>query len=188
MENRKTSDGLSIVGRIDINTYNSEELKRSHENWDELSKKEKLSHTRTVEPVETQTSYNVTTDSLHEYFVDNLDAGNTNPEANVSVEWVAIGNSGDGTISTADSDLNNRTYEETVTDIADNGKELLASTFIDSTEANAGGPFDEIGLFSADPDTSGAEVFMINHASFADVTKDNTKTVTFDVTLQFSDV
>jgi len=78
-------------------------------------------------------------------------------------------------------------YAEPVTDVADNGKSLLASTFIDSTEAN-GNTLDELGLFSGDPaSSSNPEVFLMNHATFSPVTKDNSKTVTFDVTLQFAD-
>jgi len=43
-------------------------------------------------------------------------------------------------------------------------------------------------MFSGDPSNlTDADVFLINHATFPTVTKDNSKTVTFDVTLQFSD-
>jgi hypothetical protein len=143
---------------------------------------------RDVEPEYEDTVYNVTTDALHEYFVDNLDPANTSAEANIDVSWLGLGTNGGGGTTTADADLNNRTYEETVTDVADNGKDLLASTFLDSTEGN-GNDFDELGLFSGDPaNTGNADVFLINHATFNAVTKDNTKTVTFDVTLTFSDV
>jgi hypothetical protein len=128
------------------------------------------------------------TDSLHEYFVDNLDPDNTNTEANVSAGFLGLGTDAGSGTATSDTDLNNRTFEEPVTDVADNGKELLASTFLDSTEGN-GNDFDELGLFSGDPaNLENAEVFLINHATFAAVTKDSTKTVTFDVTLSFSDV
>jgi len=86
-----------------------------------------------------------------------------------------------------DTDLNTRVFEKSVTDHADNGTELLASTFISSTEAN-GNTLNEIGLFTGDPNNlSSSDVFMINHATFSDVVKDDERTITFDVTLTFSD-
>ena len=189
MEARNANSGLRLQGRIDRQTHNVSDLRdATDEEYDSLNRKEKLQLAREVEPVETDTVYNVTTDSLHEYFVDNLDPDNTDPEANVSVSWLGLGTNGGGGTATTDTDLNSRTYEETVTDVADNGKELLASTFLDSTEGN-GNDFDELGLFTGDPaNLTNEEVFLINHATFAAVTKDNSKTVTFDVTLTFSDV
>lgn len=187
MDNRTTQSGLSIEGRIDKKVHDVDQLREEHDDWDEMSKEEKLSAIRDVEPIEETTTYNVTTVALHEYFVDNLDSQNTSTEANVDLSYVGLGNDASSGTATTDTDLNNRVYEETITDIADNGNELLASTFVDSTEAN-GNTLDEIGLFTGDPaNLANAEVFMINHSTFADVTKDNSKTVTFDVTLTFSD-
>jgi hypothetical protein len=164
------------------------DLRAQTDDYDSLSKDEKMELARSVEPDYEDTAYNVTTDSLHQYFVDNLDRGNTSSQANVNAEWLGLGINGGGGTSTSDDDLNARTYEETITDVGDNGKDLIASTFLDSTEGN-GNTFDEIGLFSGDPANLGqSDVFLLNHATFAGVTKDNTKTVTFDVTLTFSDV
>lgn len=189
MEARNTNSGFTMQGRIERKTHDVTDLKAAADgNWDDLSQKEKLDVTRDVEPVDEDTVYNVTTDSLHQYFVDNLDPDNTAVEADISVGWLGLGTNGGGGTTTADTDLNTRAYEEPVTDVADNGKDLLASTFLDSTEGN-GNTFDELGLFTGDPaNLANADVFLMNHASFAAVTKDNTKTVTFDVTLTFSDV
>jgi len=189
MQARNTNDGgFRLEGRIDRKTHDVSDLKDAYPDWDEMSSKERLEATRRVEPVSTDTVYNVTTDALHEYFVNNLNPNDVSAQANVEVAWLGLGTNGGAGTTTADTDLNTRTYEETVTDVADNGKELLASTFIDSTEGN-GNDFDELGLFSGDPaNLTNAEVFLINHATFATVTKDNTKTATFDVTLTFSDV
>jgi hypothetical protein len=163
-------------------------LKTAFPQWEKLSKEEKLEASRKVQPVTEDTVYNVTTNALHEYFVDNLDPDNTSPEANISVSFLALGTDASSGTAETDTDLNSREYEEPVTDVADNGAELLASTFLDSTEGN-GEEFDELGLFSGDPaNLANTEVFLINHATFAAVTKDSTKTVTFDVTLTFSDV
>ena len=189
MQARNTDSKLRLQGRIDRKTHDVADLQEAADgDYEDLTKEEKLELTREVDPVDEDTVYNVTTDALHEYFVDNLDPDNTNPEANVSVGWLGLGTNGGGGTTTADTDLNTRTYEETVTDVADNGKDLLASTFLDSTEGN-GNSFDELGLFTDDPaNLANDEVFLMNHATFASVTKDNTKTVTFDVTLTFSDV
>jgi len=188
MDGRNTNSGLRLTGRIERKTHSVDELRDAYPQWDTLSKEEKATAARSVEPTDTETVYNVTTDSLHQYFVDNLDPDNTNPEANISVSHLGLGTNGGAGTSTADTDLNSRTYNESVTDVADNGKDLLASTFLDSTEGN-GNDFDELGLFSGDPaNLSDPDVFLMNHATFAVVTKDNTKTVTFDVTLSFADV
>lgn len=194
MEARNTNSGLQLRGRIDTKVHNSADLREATENYDSLSKREKMKLTRKVEPEYEDTVYNVTTDLFHEYFVDNLDPDNNDSESDVTVSWLGLGTNGGAGTDSSDIDLNTRTYEETVTDVADNGKDLLASTFLDSTEGN-GNDFDEIGLFSGDPanaydpsDSSGdRDTFLINHATFNTVTKDDTKTVTFDVTLTFSD-
>jgi hypothetical protein len=188
MQSRTTDNSLRLSGRIDTTVHNEADLRARTDDYDSLSKEQKMELARDVEPQYEDTVYNVTTDALHEYFVDNLDPGNSSASANVSAAWLGLGVNGGAGTSTSDTDLNSRTYEETVTDVADNGKDLLASTFIDSTEGN-NNDFDELGLFSGDPTTlSNNDVFMLNHAQFATVEKDNTKTVTFDVTLTFSDV
>lgn len=188
MDSRTTSSNTSLTGRIERQTHNAEELRDAADSeWESLSKEEKLSVVRDVPPVESDTVYNVTTEELHKYFVRNLDPQNTAPEANVELAWLGLGTDGASGTSVSDTDLNNRTYEEDVTDVAEDGARILASTFIDSNEAN-GEDFDEVGLFSGDPNNlSDDEVFLVNHATFATVTKDNTKTVTFDVSLTFSD-
>jgi len=186
MKSRNTSNSPYFEGRIDQKIYNTEVLRSAFDDWDEKTKEEKLKLTRDIEPERMETSYNVTTDRLHQYFVDNLDPDNSNTVANLSVSHLALGTD-DTTPVTSNTDLNNRKYEEVVTDVADNGKNLLASTFLDSTEGN-GNDFNEIGLYTGDPaNLTDNNVFMINHSTFAPVTKDNSKTVTFDVTLSFSD-
>ena len=208
MEHRNSQSTFGVTGRIDKKVFNTDDIENAVADFASLSKFEKLLVTRPsaaidyseltpeqvtyanvdVEPVDTETIHNVTVTRFHEYFVDNLDPAQTGAKDNVNAAWMALGDDAASGTAETDSDLNNRVYSETVTDHADNGAELLASTFVDSTEAN-GYTVNEIGLFSGDPANLGnAEVFMLNHATFADVTKDNSKTVTFDVTLTFSDV
>lgn len=188
MDNRNTKSGFTLTGRIDTQVHSKSDLRDSTEDYDSLNDKEKMELARSVEPEYEDTVYNVTTDRLHEYFVDNLDSSQTSSKDNLNAAWLGLGTNGGAGTGTSDTDLNTRTYEETVTDIADNGKELLASTFLDSTEGN-GNTFDELGLFTGDPaNLANNDVFLMNHATFASVDKDNTKTVTFDVTLTFSDI
>lgn len=188
MDSRNTTSGFTIEGRIDKQVHDVADLRAEVDDYDSLSESEKLQLARSVEAESEETVYNVTTDQLHQYFVDNLDRGNTSAEANIDAAWLGLGTNGGGGTATSDTDLNSRQYEETITDVADNGKELLCSTFVDSTEGN-GNTFDELGLFTGDPaNLANADVFLMNHATFNAVTKDNTRTVTFDVTLTFSDV
>jgi len=186
MNARNTTSGFGIEGRIDQRTHKTEDLREAYPDWDSMDEGERLEASRTVEPIEEETFYNVTTDRLHEYFVDNLDPGQTGAKSDVTTAWLQLGTD-NTTPTTSDTSLTAPTYEETVTDVADNGKELLASTFLDSTEGNSN-TFVELGLWSGDPaNSSNSEVFLMNHATFSGVTKDNSKTVTFDVTLSFSD-
>lgn len=187
MEQRNTHSGFTITGRIDMRVHDVSTLRESVDDWDSLSKEEKLDATRVVNADYEDTVYNVTTDELHEYFVGNLDPSQTAAENNVSVSHLALGTDGSSGTSTSDTDLNNRVYNEAVTDIIDNSKELLTSTFLDSSEAN-GNVLDELGLYTGDPaNLANADVFMMNHSAFSSITKDNSKTVTFDVTLTFGD-
>lgn len=188
METRDTNSGLTLTGRIDTRVHRVNDLREAIDDYDSLSDEEKMNLARSVQPTYTDTVYNVTTDRFHQYFVDNLDPDQSASKDNITAAWLGLGTDGTTAVSTSDTDLTTRTYEEMVTDHADNGKDLLTSTFLDSTEGN-GNDFDEIGLFSGDPANLGnADVFLLNHATFNTVTKDSTKTVTFDVTLTFSDV
>jgi len=188
MDLRNNNDSLRLTGRIDKQTHDVSDLQAQYSDWDSMSKKQKLQASREVEPSSEETVYNVTTDRLHEYFVDNLDRGQTDSAANVNPAWLGLGTNASAGTATSDTDLNTRTFEESVTDHSDNGKELLTSTFVASSDGN-GNTFNELGLFSGNPaNLSNDDTFLMNHATFSDVTKDNTKTVTFDVTLTFSDV
>lgn len=188
MHKRNTNSKMRLQGRIERKTHDVSTLREAYPEWDEKTEKEKYEAAQNVEPEDFDVSFNVTTDRLHQYFVDNLNPADESGQANLDASWVGLGTDASSGTATTDTDLNTRTYEETTTDSADNGKDLLVSAFLDSGEGN-GNDFDEIGLFTGDPANLGdSDTFLINHATFADVTKDNTKTVTFDVTLTFSDV
>ena len=169
-----TTDTISITGRIDTKAYSAETLP---DNWDELSDKDKLKATRELEPVEEHTDYNTTVFGMHEYFAINLDPTQTLEE---DVTHLAIGDDDTAPSETNDT-LNNEVFRKEVTDYSQTDNELLASTFIESDEAN-GETFREVGLF-AGPDTADR---MWNHSTIASIEKDNTRTITIDVTLTFT--
>lgn len=165
---------MQITGRVDTKEYSSDQLPND---WDELSDDKKLAHLRSQEPVESHRDYNTTVSGMHEYFAINLDSTQTLDE---DTSHLAVGDDGT-TPSSTDSSLTNEIFRKTVTDHSQVDNELVASTFIDSSEAN-GNTFREIGLF-AGPDATDR---MWNHSTIASITKDNTRTITIDVTLSFS--
>lgn len=178
-------DRLTLTGRIKRQTYSTGRLLEQFNNWDELSEQEKYNKLQTVTADDVETVYNVTTNNFHEYLVDNLDPGQTK---SLNATWVALGTDSSTGTSSDDTSLNNEVFTKKITDHSDNGNVLLASTFVSSSEAN-GSTLNEIGLYTGDPENSDTDddIFLINHATFSDVRKDSDNTITFDVTLTFSD-
>lgn len=180
-------NGLSISGRIDRKTYPTAILQERFPNWGDMTDKQKLNAVRGVKPDNSETVHNVTTARFHEYLVDNLHPYKTGPETNLTIDWMALGTGAAQGTSIDDADLNERVLAKEITDQSDNGTQFLTSTFISSTEAN-NNTVNEIGLFTGDPkNISDNTVFLVNHARFNDVVKDDEHTITFDVTLTFSD-
>ena len=182
------NSGIGVEGIVTANLYDTDTLRKEYSNWDKMSRSEKYNATKNIDPVETDTVYNVTTVAMHEYFVDNLNPNNINDEANVSAKWVALGTGGSSPDDNTQADLNNRQYSEEADSIADNNDELIVSAFLEAGIGN-GNDFNEIGIFTGDPDNlSNADVFKLNHATFSAISKDSTQTLTFDVSLIFQDV
>ena len=175
-----TTDTISVTGRIDTKAYSAETLP---DNWDELSDKEKLEATRDLEPDEEYTDYNTTVFGMHEYFAINLDATQTLEE---DVTHLAVGDDNTAPATTNDT-LNNEVFRKSVTDHAQTDNALLASTFIDSDEANDE-TLREVGLFAGGAEPGDAEFpdRMWNHSTIAAIEKDDTRTITIDVTLTFT--
>lgn len=205
MEHTNTHSGIDVTNRIEKQVHDVDDITNVVPDWDSLTKYQKSLVTRRpenidfstveigdmeyaeamVDPVDEEVIGNVTCVGMHEYFVRNFDPSHTAAEDNVTASHLALGTDGTTTPSASDTDLNTRVYSETVTDHADNGTDLLTSTFIDSTEAN-GNDLGELGLFTGDPaNISNADVFLLNHSTFNTISKDNSKTITFDVTLSF---
>ena len=171
---------LTITGRVDTKAYSAETLPS---NWHKLSDEEKLAATRDLEPDEEYTDYNTTVFGMHEYFAINLDATQTLEE---DVTHLAVGDDDTAPATTNDT-LNNEVFRKTVTDQTQTDNELLASTFIDSTEAN-GETLREVGLFAGGLEPGDADFpdRMWNHSTIAAIEKDDTRTITIDVTLTFT--
>lgn len=171
---------LQITGRIDTKAYSTDSLPN---NWDEMSDKEKLETTRNIEPDESHTDYNKTVNGMHEYFAINLDGSSSIDE---DVTHLAVGDDST-TPQTSDTTLTNEVFRKTVTDYSQTDNELLASTFIESSEAN-GNTIREVGLFAGGlaPGDTGYPDRMWNHSVIADIVKDDTRTITIDVTLTFT--
>lgn len=197
------TETIKIEGRIDARLHDPETLRKEIPEWNDLDDREKHLATTDYENLQERSAvddlddqelalaqldleatdefvvFNTTCVGLHEVLVDNLDPTQNSDE---EATYLALGDDAASGTDSGDETLNNEVFRKAVTDHADQGTTLLASTFVDSTEAN-GYTLDELGLFTSD--TGGTNV-LLNHSTFPDVTKDNTKTVTFDVTLSFS--
>jgi len=164
---------LTITGRIDAQAYDNEQLP---DNWSEMSDEEKMAYTDDLDPVDEVTDFNTTVRGMHEYFAINLDRNQTLEE---DLEFLAIGND-DTAPQVSNSTLNNRVFEKQITTVTQNSNEVVASTFIDTNEAN-NNTFREVGLF-AGPNASDR---MWNHSAIANIEKDVNRTITIDITLTF---
>lgn len=170
-----TQSNLQIQGRIDTKSYKDSQLP---DNWDTLSDSEKMDAVSKLDPDTTRTDYNTTVEGMHIYFARNL---NPNDSIDESVTHLAIGNDDSVTPTASDSSLNNEVFRKGVTQYNQTGNSLEASTFIDTNEAN-GNTFKEIGLF-AGPNLGDR---LWNHSIIASIVKDNSRTITLDVTLTFT--
>lgn len=188
MDESIASDSLSVRGQVSKRVYDLSEVRDTVDNYDELSREKRIDVLRGTEPVEEETVDNVTVDRFHEYFVDNLNRNNTSSVANLEPTHIAVGGNGSAGISESDTQLNTRLYNEEIDTYNDIGKTLVSTILMSSSEGN-GNTYNEIGIFTGDPANVGSDptVFMLNHTTFSDFTKDNTKSITFDVSLTFGD-
>ena len=173
-----TKDTIAATGRIDTKTYDVSPP-------EELSEEAKLEWLRDHDPVDENIDYNTTLFGMHEYFAINLDP---TQELEEDITHLAVGDD-DTAPDSENEELNNEVFRKGVTDYSQNGNTILASTFIASDEAN-GNTFREVGLFAGGAEPGDAEYpeRMWNHSTIADIAKDDTRTITIDVTLEFSAV
>lgn len=171
------SDSMTISGCIEASAYSVERLPDS---WDSLSDSEKLSYLSDEEPDERIVEENVTTIGMHEYFAENL-----NPDTgslNLAADYLALGDD-DTTPSSSNTSLNNEFFRKQTSSGNATSNSLQVDTLVGKSQAN-GSTIREVGLFT---DTSGgANERMLNHAVIADIVKDNTREITFQITLTFN--
>lgn len=167
------SDVIGVSGTIDIAIY-PDVLPSS------LTEYEQLQLVRHMEPLRSYRTENVTCVGMHEYFVDNLD-----PEQTTSLDALALAVGDDDSTepTTTNTSLNNEVDRFGYTESVDEGTELRISTLISEGSLN-NQPVREVGLVS--DATSGGTLF--NHSIIPELVKDNTETMTIDVTLSFEAV
>lgn len=173
---------IGCSGEIITRVYEQDEIEREFgDEWNHLSDEQRLEKLTAIEPTEEQITTNVTTDVLHQYFVDELDETQT-PTTDITASYLGLGR--DDSVSPTESStaLNDEITRVGVTTVTDNQTSILTETFVGSSTAN-GETIVELGLFN---DVSGSD--MLNHTLITPVVKDSSKTLTFNVILQFSTV
>lgn len=165
-----------IEDNVHFQVHHIDDLRREFPGWDSYSKRKKMELARTVEPVQTESSHNVTCVGFHEYIIDNID---TNQSVDEAATHLAVGTDDTTDPVTANTDLNNEASRFSVTDTFDNGSSLDVSTFLDTSEAN-GNTLKEVGLVNQ---SSSSGDILFNHSLISDIVKTSEKTTTIDVTL-----
>lgn len=185
-------DKTQIEGRIEISVYGADEFEGLSEREqsllslnpdrfsiddidEDLTGFEEYLLSERPATVQEEFTFNTTTIGLFEYIVDNLDAGQN---VDASAEYLGLG---DGTTPEDKNNrsLNSEIYRKEVTDHADDGNELICSTFLGSDDAQ-NQTIREVGLFSA---ANGGTMF--NHSTIPEIVKDRTNTMSIDVVLSF---
>jgi hypothetical protein len=183
------NSNISISGTITTSVYDNEDIHKNIPNWEQLSNSEKIKALETHSNLETKsfTTDNVTTVTLHEYLARNLNPRLTNPEDNVAATHAGIGDNGsNGTVS-SDTNLNNLLLSKEVSDSLSQNGILTTTLLIGASELN-GKTLDEIGIATGDLNNVSTDdtTFLLNHASFTPIEKDNTNSITFTVELEFT--
>lgn len=171
---------LDSIPEIEDNVYcqihHIDDLRKEFPEWDSYSKQKRMRLARTVEPVQTESSHNVTCTGFHEYIIDNID---TNQSVNDDASHLAVGDDDTSDPVASNTDLNNEVGRFSVTNTFDNGSSLDVSTFLDTSEAN-GNTLKEVGLVNQSSSTGD---ILFNHSLISDIVKTSEKTATIDVTL-----
>jgi len=170
-------------GRVEVSVWDVDRLRAEFDDWDDLPKREKARCVRELktgaDPDEFDETTNAFNDDWHEYLVDRLDR--SQDPATVQCTHFAVGTDG-SPASSSDDGLGNEVYRTTVADTTDDSRELLVQCFLDSGEAN-GNTLREMGLFT--DVAGGSNELQLNRARISEVAKDDSKTVSIDVTLEF---
>lgn len=186
MSNRKTNTTVDIHGEITANVYDVSQLKQETNQWQSLSQDKKIELLQSQSPIMKRHSCNVTTVDLHEYMVRNLHPGKTSPADNITASHAGIGDDASSGVVSSDTNLNNLLVSKKILDHIANGTTLTATFLLESSEAN-NKTIDEIGVASGDLNniSSNNDVFLLNHASFTPIEKNNKNSITFTIELTF---
>lgn len=177
---------VESAGQVRVAMYDAKACQALHPHWEALTKQEKLAFVRvatetgSLRPVATSTDTNTTCTGLHQFTVDALDASQPTPS---SPDFLALGRDGTSPKSETDTVMDDHVDDVLVTSFTDEGSQVRITTFVDEGEANvdvdAGETLSECGLVAPDG--------LHNHSALStNYAKDNTKTLTIEVTLSFS--
>jgi len=173
-----------VAENVEVREFDVAALRRAAEerglDYDALDNEQKLDLARGVDPEREHGTHNITTNELAEYRVANL---LPDENRNETLEYLRIGDDNTDPVR-GNGSLNNERAVTAITDVVNRGRDLYASTFLDSTEAN-GVDIIEVGLGSR-AQVSDADHLLANHALLdSTIQKTEQKTAVIDVTLQF---
>lgn len=174
------TETATAAGAVVVREYSLERARAAWPDWDDLDRSERHGRLRDLEPDAESHHRNAVQDEWHQHVVDILDQSQSPSTEEIS--HFAVGT--DGTQpTTADGGLLAEVYRTQIDTQDDQGKDLVVSGFLDSTEAN-GNTLRETGLFTG---AAGTGELPFNRALIAETTKTDTKLVTIDFTLKFRD-
>lgn len=186
MSNSKTNTTVGIHGEITANVYDNSRLKQETNQWQSLSQDKKIELLTSQSPLKTRHSCNVTTVDLHEYIVRDLHPDKTSPADSITASHAGIGDDAGSGVVSSNTNLNNLLVSKEILDHVANGTTLTTTFLLESSEAN-GKAIDEIGIASGDLNkiSNNNDVFLLNHASFTEIQKNNKNSITFTIELTF---
>lgn len=89
MESVTQSDGAALEDNVEISTYDVEELRAKYDDWDDLSREEKLERLESEEPEATWSKHNMTFPSYRKHLARMLHPGTA--EDPIEVTHIAFG-------------------------------------------------------------------------------------------------
>ena len=142
----------ATTDNVEILYHRVERLRDRFPEWDTLSHGERAARARRLDPDSRASTHNVTLRQYHEAVIDTL----ADPDVDVDVTHLALGDD-DFEPAVSDTSLGNELFRTPITDVVNNGDEILASTFLGSGQAN-GNSYFEAALVSE----AGGEDLFIN--------------------------
>lgn len=173
------TDPPAAADNVRVAIHDTDDLRAHCPEYDSLSRSEKLEVAREVEPVEVVEDHNTTTRGYHEALARHNHPDETGPD--FTARYVAFGED-DTAPSIEDDSLVAEGYRVEVTSPILDGRDYVASTFLDATEAN-GLTLREVGLVT---DATGG-LFLNRSLLEPSIVKTDENTATVDITLRHRD-